>query len=45
MPSDRFPEPNRNRVTGLAVDRDALRDVLIERLVVANTILVLEART
>ena len=29
----------------LAVDRDALRDALIERLVVANTILVLEART
>jgi hypothetical protein len=27
------------------VDRDALRDALIERLVVANTILVLEART
>jgi hypothetical protein len=29
----------------LAVDRDALRDSLIECLVVANTILVLEAGT
>jgi hypothetical protein len=29
----------------LAVDRGALRDALIERLVVANTVLVLEART
>ena len=33
------------QMSTLAVDRGALRDALIERLVVANTVLVLEART